>query len=37
MAINIYFVTAPYAALGNEMAMLIFYSGLEENGFEEVV
>jgi hypothetical protein len=30
MAIYIYFVTAPYAAPGTWMAMLFFYSGLEQ-------
>ena len=28
MAIYIYFVTAPYADPGTEMAMLLFYNGL---------
>jgi hypothetical protein len=31
MAMYIYFVTAPYAALGVKMAMLFFYSGLCRN------
>ena len=30
MVIYIYFVTAPYAAPGAEMAMLLFYNGLVE-------
>jgi len=32
MAVDIYFVTAPYAAPGIEMPMLIFYSGLTIKG-----
>jgi hypothetical protein len=28
MAINVSFVTAPYAAPGTEMAMLLLYNGL---------